>query len=95
MFGREAKLGPNALDCTIERVLNSMHEYGTDSPEYPTLLSYLERLIKLKTEDRPARVSRDTLATVGGNLMVVLVIVMYENKHVMVSKALGFILKPK
>lgn len=94
MFGRTAKADP-ILDDPIQRVLVELEQQGPDSPDYPALLSYLERLTRLKTEQRRDRVSLDTLAIVAGNLLGILVIVAYEQKHVMVSKGMGFILKPK
>jgi hypothetical protein len=66
-------------------------EPGTE--EYSNTLSYLERLVKLKAEDKPERISRNTVAVVLGNLAGILLIVAYEQKHVMTSKAFGTILK--
>ena len=93
MFGLFAKSEPSKLEAPIDRVLQEMQENGPDTEEYPAMLSYLERLTKLKNEPRSERVSRDTLAVVVGNLAGILIIVMYEQKHVMVSKALSFIKK--
>lgn len=91
MFGRFEKKDPTILDGPIERVLSEMETYGPDSEEYPSYLSYLERLFRLKTETRRERISRDTLALVAGNLAGILIIVIYEQKHVMASKGLSFI----
>ena len=66
-----------------------MNMYGPDTEEYPRLMDNLERLVRLK-EIKP-RVSPDTMAIVVGNLFGILIIVAYEQKHVMVSKALGFL----
>jgi len=94
MFGRTAR-ADTILDAPIQRVLVELEEQGPDSQEYPALLSYLERLMRIKTDNRRERVSLDNLTLVAGNLLGILVIVAYEQKHVMVSKGLGFILKPK
>jgi hypothetical protein len=42
-------------------------------------------------DSKPKRVSPDTLAAVAGNLLGIIVIVGYENKHVITSKALSFL----
>lgn len=87
---------PSILDEPIEKVLSEMNTYGPDSEEYPSLVANLERLVRLKAEEgSKSRVSPDTLAIVAGNLLGILIIVAYEQKHVIVSKGLGFILRAK
>ena len=83
------------LDEPIDRVLTEMNTYGPDSPEFEKQLRYLERLHDVKAGERQHhRVSPDTIALVVGNLVGILIIVAYEQKHVMTSKAMGYI-KPK
>jgi hypothetical protein len=83
------------VDEPIDRVLTEMNTYGPDSPEFEKQLRYLERLQEMKAgERRHFKVSPDTIALVLGNLAGILIIVAYENKHVMTSKAMGYI-KPK
>lgn len=94
MFIKSPKDQP-PLDKIIDRVIAEMETYGPEADEYPTMLAYLERLSRLKTQSRSARVSPDTKATILGNLFGILIIVAYEQKHVMTSKGLSFILKPK
>jgi hypothetical protein len=81
------------LDEPIAKILTDMNVYGPDSPEYPKLVMHLERLVRLKAEEARRRVSPDTVLIVSGNLLGILIIVAYEQKHVMVSKGLGFILR--
>lgn len=93
MFGRPIGLNPD-LDVPIMRILDEMQEFGPQSPEYPILLGHLERLVELKkTKKQP--INLDNALVVAGNLLGILVIVAYEQKHVFASKAQGFILKPK
>ena len=95
MFGR-VKKEQSKLAEPIDDVLACMKETTPDQEEYPQYLSYLERLRKLEESDKISlRPSADTIVTVLGNLLVVVVIVAYEQKHVMVSKAKDFILKAK
>jgi hypothetical protein len=86
---------PSILDEPIERVLNEMNTYGPDSPEYAALVDHLERLNRMKASNVPNRPSPDAVLIVAGNLLGILIIVAYEQKHVMVSKALGFVMKTK
>lgn len=86
---------PSIVDEPIAEVLTSMNTFGPDSEEYPALIEHLDRLTKMKAEERRNRVSPDTMAIVAGNLLGILIIVAYEQKHVMVSKGLGFVINTK
>jgi hypothetical protein len=94
MFGRKAK-HESILDTTIAAVLAEMAEYGPMSPEYPKMLKLLERLNKVKTKSSRRPVSTDTIVLVLGAVAQVVIIVAYESRHVMVSKGMSFIIKPK
>jgi hypothetical protein len=81
----------NKLDVITESVYDEMIIATPDSDEFRAQLENLERLTTLKS--KKVKVSHDTLAIVLGNVMCVLVVVMYEQKHVFTSKALGNMLK--
>ena len=76
-----------AIDKLIIDVTNQMETIGPDSEEYDRHLANLKKLMDMKVADKPKRVSRDTMAIVLGNLAGILIIVAYENKHVITSKA--------
>ncbi len=65
------------------------------SDEYSKLMAYLERLNEVKARERRDPVSRDTVALVVGNLVGILLIVAYEQKHVMSTKGFNQIIRPK
>jgi hypothetical protein len=81
------------LDETIDRVLKKMAENDPDSEEYAAMSDQLTKLYAIKNENRSRRVSPDTLANIVANLFGIGVIVGYEQKHIITSKALGFIKK--
>lgn len=83
------------IDVLITNVLSEMDEKGPYSSEYPQLMTTLERLYEVKAKDGFNRVSSDTVAIVVGNLMGILLIVAYEQKHVMTSKGFTQIIRPK
>jgi hypothetical protein len=95
MFGIFRKDEPTIYDEPINKVLASMQTYDTVDGEFITLVEHLERLTKLKAEKQKSKVDPNTMAIVVGNLAGILVIVAYEQKHVMTSKAMSFILKAK
>lgn len=93
MIGNFRKKKFDALEEPINAVLNEMSLYGPDSEEFAAQLTHLERLNRLKTESRERKFSHDTMLIVAGNLLGILIVVMYEQKHVMTSKAFGLTLK--
>jgi hypothetical protein len=87
------KRKPSALDNAIARVLLEMETHYPGTEDHLKLTDSLERLMKMKQEERRSRISPDTLAIVGGNLLGILIIVAYEQKHVMTSRGLGFVMR--
>lgn len=79
------------LEKAIDDLLSEMDAVTADSPEYAKMVEHLVKLHQMKTEERPRRVSPDTLFTVLANLGGILILVGYEQKHVITSKALPFI----
>lgn len=90
MFDRfQEKVTP--LDVAIVELVAEMKTMEADSEQYNDCMRQLERLYKLKAENRRKRVSPDTLAIVIGNIVVVLIIVKFERGAVMVTKAKDYL----
>ena len=83
------------LDILIERVVSDMELYGPDSEEYTNLVKQLETLNLMKASKWWTRLSWDTVLIVLGNLLGILVIVAYEERNVITSKALSMTQKTK
>jgi hypothetical protein len=77
------------------RILEQMTHLDPGSKEYRILLVHMERMTKLTEETEPEPVSRDTLALIVGNLLGILIIVAYEQKHVVKSKGFEKLIRPK
>jgi len=56
-------------------------------------LKEIEADAKERALTEPKRISPDTLATIGANLLGIMIIIGHERAHVVTSKALGFIMK--
>ena len=84
-------------ETKLDKVLNNVYdELMINTPETQEFQQQIENLERLSAlNNKKTRVSPDTVVLVIGNLLGILVIVMYENKHVFTSKALSFTLKPK
>ena len=83
------------VDILIDSVLDEMNTKGPNSEDYPKLLTNLKGLYEIRAQERRKSISPDTYAIVGGNLIGILMIIAYEQKHVMTSKALSHIIRPK
>lgn len=89
MIGRFANEAPT-LDDLITEVTAQLLAIGPDSEKYEAKLTYLERLSSMKHDQRKHQASRDTYVVAGSNLLGILLIVIYEQKHVMTTKAWSF-----
>lgn len=94
MFKSLKSEGAQKLSDAINRASCTLATCDVGSDEYSKTLSHLERLYTIKAEKRRNRVTPDTMLLVAGNLLGILVIVAYEQKHVL-PKALGFVPKVK
>lgn len=95
MFGLSFQKQESKLDEPIDKVLDELREHDPESPEFATNLTNLERLTNLKAEESKRRVSPDTMAIVAGNLLGILIVIKYEQFHVVTSKAMGMLLRTK
>lgn len=90
---------PKAVDAKLEKVtenlLDEMIENGSDTEEYPLNLTYLERVTAIRNATRRQRMNPNNLVLSGTNLFGILIIVIYEQKHVLTSKAQAMLLKSK
>lgn len=82
------KLDTSPIDKQIAAVLSEMDMIGAGSDEYKEMLKRLERLYKLKTQQRRKPVSLDKVLIVAGNVVCLIIIVSYEHSHVITSRAI-------
>lgn len=84
------------LELAIERLHSDMQAEDPDTDKYAKMADNLTKLYKLREfdkNDEQYRPSADTLTIVLGNLSAVLIIVAYEQKHVITTKATSFLQK--
>lgn len=86
---------PSVLDAVIEEALAQLSGINVETEEYARKVDQIAKLMKLKEQNAPKRVSPDTLAIVAGNLAGIVLILGYERAHVVTSKALGFVMKTR
>lgn len=89
MFSRKPK--ETVLDKAIEDATRMLDPLDKD---YEMRVKMLEKLHKLKDEERKStRVSPDTILLVSANLTGIVLILHYEQLHVVASKALTLVHK--
>lgn len=79
------------LEDEYTRTLLTLNTQQIDSPEYAKMLSSVERLHTMMDLKKTSSVSRETLLTVGANILGILLIIKHEDVNVITSKALGFV----
>lgn len=77
------------------RVLAVLPMHQADSQEYAKLMTSVERIHTLMDNRTPSPVSRETLITVGANILGILLIIKHEDVNVITSKALGFVIRAR
>lgn len=73
----------------IHRVKLEMEGVELDSDEYDKMLNRLERMVKLQQNKQ--RISPDVVVAAVANIVMVLIVVAYEDRHVLVSKGMQFV----
>jgi hypothetical protein len=63
----------------------------SDSDEFATMAKQLKKLYSIRDAQKPERVSKETVLTVVGNIVGILIIVHFEKTNVLTSKALAFV----
>jgi len=81
------------LEKEIESVLDRMSLLEPDSKEYTAMVVNLEKLYKALPTKGERKVSWDTIITVAGSLLGIVLITKHEKTDIITTKALGFISK--
>ena len=85
---------PTKLDIAIDNLLDELNEYPGYDEDYAKRVKMLEKLHKIKKAEKPHdRVDSDTLLVVSGNVLIALIVIGFEQKHVITTKATTFFSK--
>lgn len=83
------------LDKEILSALKELDNHESTSDEFGVVVDRIAKLQKLKSETGLRPPSLDTVLIVGANIFGILWLTRYEREHVITSKALGFVMKPR
>lgn len=86
---------PSELDKIYDDACRELNKLTVGSSEYGKTLEMVTMLHKMKQEEKPSSVSKDTLLLVGANLLGIILIIRHEHVNVITSRAINWIIKPK
>jgi hypothetical protein len=96
---RSTEATPSDLEELITNHIKSMDGIGPETEEATTAANNLKTLMEARAiEDqieKPWRPSADTVATVAGSLLGIAAILSFEKAHVITTKSLSLIMRPK
>lgn len=85
--------GESEYDKQVRRMLRELETTDPNSEEYGRIVERLNKLQKMRAEDRPEKLSPNTAALVATNILGIVMIVRHEQFNVIATKALGFVLR--
>lgn len=91
------------LEIELMRALQELSKHPVDSEEYAKILRTVSELEKIKQfeadlkekPEKPDRISKDTMLVVGANLLGILMVISYERTHVLNSRAMQMLTRPR
>lgn len=89
------KAPDSRISRELEQLMIELERYEPTTEDYATIMEQVVKVHKLKADEKPLRVSYDTLAMVAANLLGIFMIIKHENVNFITSKALSFVQKPR
>jgi len=86
---------PTQLEKAIDKAMSQLNDYEIGSEEYNKVLEAVTKLHKMKEDETPNRLSKDTVAIITTNLLGIMMIIRHEHVNVITSRAMGLVIKPK
>lgn len=83
----------NKLSIQLDRALDALDNLQPGTTDYDDVIETIASLTKVEAEQAKTRLSKDAVLGAATSLGGILMIVAYENKHVITSKALSFVTK--
>lgn len=82
------------LELAFDRAVRNLKNYDISSEEYARALDVAIKLHKMISEEKSSYLSKDTMASVGANLLGIFMIIRHENVNVITSRAMNWVMKP-
>lgn len=96
---RNSEEKPRPIEIALDDLVKRLNDHDPDSKEYTAIVNNIKTLSEANAVDhstyKKLSVSPETLATIGANLAGILLILNHERAHVLTSKAMQHIIRPK
>lgn len=79
------------LEREVLRAEDELGNHPVTTDKYADVLTRVERLHKMQMQERSDRVSKETWATLGANLLGIAMIIKHEQLNVLTSRALALL----
>lgn len=79
------------VELELSRLFKLLRTHEPDSDEYTATVDKIAKLHKLEIDEKSKRVSPDTLALIGANLLGIVMILKHEELNVITTKALSLV----
>jgi hypothetical protein len=83
------------LDAAMNKAFSELDKKEVGSEDYAKILEYTVKLHRMKVDEKPSKVSPDTVLTVAANLLGILLIIRHEHVNVITSRAMDKLIRPK
>lgn len=93
MFNRKTSQTDEKLEVVMEDLLTQMHSDTGDSEGYKYMTDNFVKLYDARTNRARNRISNEAVVTIASNLGVAAIVIAFEQKHVITTKALTFMSK--
>ncbi len=93
MFTKPKSPSQLLLEDELIHALKTLRGQTPGSPDYNKTLDSAVKIFEMTGRHKPTSVSKDTLATVGANILGIFMIIKHESVNVITSKALSFVMR--
>jgi hypothetical protein len=93
MFARAKE--PSQLDDAISKAYSDLDSHPVGTEKYAQTLDAIVKLHKMKEDEKPSEVDKNTVLVVSANLLSILMIIRHEHLNVITSRAMNLVIKPK
>lgn len=81
------------VEREIDRLFAELKDHDIDSEKYGAILDRISKLHKLRQEEKPQKISPDTLLIAGINLLGIVMILKHEELNVITTRAMSLVPK--
>jgi hypothetical protein len=82
-----------SIDLEIDRAFRELKLKDVGTPDYVKILNIISTLNEMKRKEQPSKVSKDTMAEIGANLLGIFMIIKHEHVNVVTSRAMSLLMR--